>query len=109
MNSKALTVREVTQVIREAASGLRPLRKASSPWSATALVGVTTVDIDGWVITISREDEKLFRCGSCYSPDGRSYDFQSPLNQDTDPFVLLTPVELEQLKERLSDVKAGNH
>ncbi|MNJ28594.1 hypothetical protein D3C77_231360 [compost metagenome] len=102
MNSKALTVREVTQVIREAASGVRPLRKAGSQWSEAAMVGVTTVDIDGWVITISREDEKLFRCDSCYSPDGRSYDFQSPLNQNTDPFVFLTAVEIEQLKSRLN-------
>jgi len=61
-----------------------------------------TIDIEGWVITFSREGGDLIQCDSCFSPEGRSYDFQSPLNKDTDPLALLAPQELEQLQTRLT-------
>lgn len=105
MNQKVLTAREVYQVLREAASGTRPLRQIGAKVFDTPHSGVMTIDIEGWVITLSRCREKISHCDSCFSPDGRYYDFQSPLNQDTDPAALLIPHELEQLEAKLSAVE----
>ncbi|WP_430962759.1 DUF7693 family protein [Pseudomonas juntendi] len=102
MNQKALTAREVSQVLREAALGDRPFRRVGHQMSELATAGMFTIDIEGWVITFSIDIEQLVQCYSCFSPDGRSYDFQSPLNKDTDPIALLMPLELEQLEALLS-------
>lgn len=58
-----------------------------------------TVDVDGWVITLFNDCGTLDYCDSCYSPDGREYEFSS--RDASDPIELLTLAEHRQLEELL--------
>lgn len=107
MNHKALTAREVSEVLRDAASGRRSIRRVGNQMSKAASARVSTIDIDGWVITFSRRE--FIQCGSCFSPGGRSYDFQSALNRGTDPLALLSPHEFEHLALQLNAAGATGH
>ena len=102
MDSKVLTSREVYGVIRGAASGMIAMRRVSPMAWGEIHHGMMTIDADGWVITFHNHCDSLDYCDSCYSPDGRAYDYSSPLNQGTDPVQLLSSTERHDLESRLS-------
>lgn len=102
MDSKVLTSREVYGVMRGAASGTIAMRRVSPMSWGEIHRGMMTIDVDGWVITFYNDCDTLDYCDSCYSPDGRSYDYSSPLNLGTDPVQLLSSIERHNLEDRLS-------
>ncbi|RON57882.1 DUF7693 family protein [Pseudomonas frederiksbergensis] len=86
----ALTAREVCQVLRDAALGIRPLQR----------LDLVRIEIEGWRLTLDLDGERLRHCQSCQSPDGREGFFESWQRYGTDPVSLLSTWELAQV-ERL--------
>lgn len=97
-----LTTREVYQILREAAAEARPTRRVTKAAWDEIYCGLMTVDVDGWVITLYNDCGSLDYCDSCYSPDGRKYDFSS--RDVSDPIELLSPSEHRQLEELLRHI-----
>ena len=98
-DKEMLTTREVYQILRDASmSGRAKRRVTTTSWDAI-YCGLMTVDVDGWVITLFNDCGSLDYCDSCYSPDGRKYDFSS--RDAFDPAELLAPEEHRQIEELL--------
>ncbi|UVL58648.1 hypothetical protein [Pseudomonas sp. B21-035] len=91
----ALSAREVCQQLRDAALGLRPLRR----------VGVE-IDIDGWRLHLDFDGSHLHHCLACRSSDGREGTLDS-WQWGTDPVSLLSTWELAQV-ERLLRLQTAN-
>ncbi|WP_433735970.1 DUF7693 family protein [Pseudomonas putida] len=90
-----LTAREVYQTIRDAALGLRPLKRLTvHTESAPAMV-----DIEGWRLTLDVEGSHLRHCLHGLSPDGRAFD--GGQRYGTDPVSLLSTWELAQIERLL--------
>lgn len=94
-----LTVREVYQVLRDASVASRSMRRITTTSWDEIYCGLMTVDVDGWVITLFNGCGTLDYCDSCFSPEGRKYDFSS--RDAFDPVELLAPEEHRQLEEML--------
>ena len=101
-DEKKLTAREVYQVLREAAAATRPTRRITKAAWDEIYCGLMTVDVDGWVITLYNDCSELDYCDSCYSPDGRKYDFSS--RNALDPVELLSTDEHRQLEDLLRNI-----
>lgn len=97
-----LTAREVYQILREAAAEVRPTRRISKTGWDEIYFGLMTVDVDGWVITLYNDCGSLDYCDSCYSPDGRKYDFSS--RDVSDPLEILSSGEHLLLEELLRHI-----
>jgi hypothetical protein len=91
-----LTAREICQILREASMASRAMRRITSASWNEIYCGLMTVDVDGWVITLFNDCGTLDYCDSCYSPDGREYEFSS--RDASDPIELLTSAEHRQLE-----------
>jgi len=87
MDTKMLTVREVYQVLRDASVASRSMRRITTTSWDEIYCGLMTVDVDGWVITLFNDCGALDYCDSCFSPEGRKYDFSS--RDAFDPVELL--------------------
>ena len=94
--------REISQILREAAAETRPTRRITKAAWEDIYCGLMSVDVDGWVITLYNDCGSLDYCDSCYSPDGRKYDFSS--RDVSDPIELLSPGEHRQLEELLRQI-----
>ncbi|MGJ7516732.1 DUF7693 family protein [Pseudomonas baetica] len=91
-----LTAREVYQTLRDAALGVRPLKRlAEQPDS-----GPVRIEIDGWRLTLDVDDIHLRHCVHCLSPDGRAFD--GGQRYGTDPVSLLSTWELAQIERLLA-------
>jgi hypothetical protein len=97
-----LTARAVYKILRDAAMGTRSMRRITSTSWDEIYFGLMTVDVDGWVITLFNDCSDLDYCDSCYSPDGRKYDFSS--RDVSDPIEFLSPSEHRQLEELLRQI-----
>lgn len=96
-----LTAREVYQILRDASMVSRSMRRITkTSWDET-YCGLMTVDVDGRVITLFNDCGTLDYCDSCYSPDGRKYDFISTDPHALDPVEFLGPDEHRRLEEML--------
>ncbi|CAM3781435.1 hypothetical protein ABE525_12405 [Pseudomonas wadenswilerensis] len=90
----ALSAREVCQQLRDAALGVRPLRRVG-----------TEVDIDGWRLSLDFDGTHLHHCLKCCSSDGR----EGTLDRwqwGTDPVSLLSTWELAQVERLLRGATA---
>lgn len=94
----ALTAREVCQLLRDAALGVRPLQRLDPPGTSEQM----KIDIDGWRVTLDLDGQRLRHCQSCQSPDGREGVFDSWQRYGTDPVSLLSTWELAQIERLLS-------
>lgn len=97
-----LTAREVYQVLRDSATASRTMRRVTEASWNDIYCGLMTVEVDGWVITFFNDAGDLDYCDSCYSPDGRKYDFSS--NDALDPVELLTTDEHRKLEDLLRNI-----
>jgi len=97
-----LTAREISQILREAAAATRLTRRITKVGWDEIYCGLMTVDVDGWVITLYNDCGSLDYCDSCYSPDGRKFDFSS--RDVSDPIELLSPGEHLLLEELLRHI-----
>ncbi|WP_256364988.1 MULTISPECIES: hypothetical protein [Pseudomonas] len=99
MDTRLLTAQEVHQVLRDVTVGSRSMRRITEITWNEIYCGLMTVEVDRWVITFFEDCGELDYCDSCYSPDGRKYDFSS--RDAIDPVELLLPDEHRQLEELL--------
>ncbi|WP_213940429.1 hypothetical protein [Pseudomonas sp. dw_612] len=90
----ALSAREVCQLLRDVALGIRPLQR----------LGPGQIDIEGWRLTLDLDGKHVRHCQHCQSPDGREGAFESWQRFGTDPVSLLSTWELAQIERLLSDV-----
>jgi hypothetical protein len=97
-----LTVREVYEILLDASRASRSIRRITKASWDEIYSGLMTIDVDGWVITFFNDCNTLDYCDSCYSPDGRKYDFSS--RDALDPVALLSPDEHHQLEELLRHI-----
>ncbi|MGF6110239.1 hypothetical protein HKK52_00235 [Pseudomonas sp. ADAK2] len=94
----ALTAREVCQLLRDAALGIRALQCLDQPCAS----GHVTVDIEGWRLTLDFDGNHLRHCQSCRAPDGREGAFDTWQRYGTDPVSLLSTWELAQIERLLA-------
>lgn len=98
-DKKMLTAREVYVVLRDASMISSSMRRITNASWDEIYCGLMTVKVDDWVITLYNDCGELDYCDSCYSPDGRMYEFSS--RDASDPIELLTSAEHRQLEELL--------
>jgi hypothetical protein len=103
-DKEMLTAREVCQILRDASLASRAMRRVTSTSWNEIYCGLMTVDVDGWVITLFNDCGALDYCDSCYSPDGRTYEFSSTGMHAADPVELLRPDEHLRLEEILQSI-----
>jgi hypothetical protein len=89
-----LTAREIYQQLRDAALGLRPLRRLDGQ------AGPVLIDIEGWRLSLDVDHLHLRHCLHCQSPDGRAFDGGQRFG--TDPVSLLSTWELAQIERMLA-------
>ncbi|VVN49518.1 hypothetical protein PS862_03122 [Pseudomonas fluorescens] len=97
----ALTARDVYQVLRDAALGIRPMQRLGDQPGT----GLVQVDIEGWRLTLDVDGNHLRHCQRCQSPDGREGVFDSW--QRTDPVSLLSTWELAQIERLLTELNTA--
>lgn len=103
-----LTAREVYQLLKDLALGVRQLRAVS-----TTVDGALSVDIDGWQLLLGLDGQGLDHCTKCRAEDGRvATQIDAWPRFGTDPVSFLSVWErarLEQLfsRQRLSDAETA--
>lgn len=102
MQVKMLTAHEVYQILRDTSRGTRSMRRITKTGWDEIYCGLMTVDVGGWEITLFTDCGDLDYCDSCFSPDGRKYDFSA--KDAFDPVGLLSPDEHRQLEELLRHI-----
>lgn len=100
-----LTAREVYQVLKDLALGVRHLRSVR----IHADGGSLTADIDGWALTLGFDGNSLDHCQSCVADDGRLATQQAWPRYGTDPVSLLSVWERAQLERVLPGPVARSH
>ena len=98
-----LTAREVYQVLKDLALGVRHLRSVR----IHADGGSLTADIDGWALTLGLDGNSLDHCQSCVADDGRLATQQAWPRYGTDPVSLLSVWERAQLERVLPGQAMG--
>lgn len=101
MSPEPLLAREVYQILRDIALGVRTMRRLGNLSWPEIYCGLMAVEVDGWVVTFYNDCDTLDYCDSCYSPDGRAYIFDSFERYGTDPVELLSTWEFTQLEQLL--------
>jgi len=93
----SLAPREVYQILRDIALGIRDLQRVSEPRWAEMACGSMTVQADRWMLTLCNEEGSLDHCIHCSSPDGRAYQFDTHHPYGTNPVSLMSTWEHAQL------------
>lgn len=104
MATPFLTSREVYQILRDIALGVRVLLPLNEPGWASMACGSITVEADGWLLTLSTDQGVLDHCISCSSPDGRAYQFDTRQPYGSNPVALMSTWEHAQLLRLLGEV-----
>lgn len=88
--------REVAQVLRDIALGVREMHRAGlGPW------GELRVVVDDWVLELACDSDGLSHCQHCTAPDGRVGATEHWQRYGTGPVNLLSTWELQQLNRLL--------
>lgn len=96
-----LNAREVYQQLRDAALGIRPLRRLDEPVGP----GQVHIDVEGWHLTLYVDGNHLRHCLRCQSPNGREGEFDGWQRFGTDPVSLLSTWELAQVEQLLFETQ----
>jgi hypothetical protein len=99
-----LSAREVYQVLRDVALGIRMMTRLTLKSWAEVHVGQIVVDVGGWVITLVNNCDCLDYCDACAAPDGRTGSFESWNRFGTDPTSFLSAWEREQLERLVAEL-----
>jgi len=94
-----LTNREVYQVLKDTALGVRFAQAEPAP---STDAGLLSVDIEGWKLTLYRERGHLLHCAACQAPDGRACTLENWHRFGTNPVDLLSQWERAQLEQMLA-------
>lgn len=97
-----LTAREVCQVLRDIALGLRVMRRGDALPMSGLSSECTWVQADGWTLALCTAEGELISCSACQSPDGRCGSEATWQRYGTDPVHLLSTWELGQVRRLLS-------
>ncbi len=97
VTTPSLATREVYQILRDIALGIRNLQRVSEPSWTEIACGSMTVQADGWILTLRNEAGALDHLISCFSPDGRVYALNTHHHYGTDPVALMSTWEHAQL------------
>ncbi|MEK1941601.1 MAG: hypothetical protein AAAB16_14625 [Pseudomonas sp.] len=97
MPNTALSAREVYQLLKDIALGVRLARRAADKRRC----GGISILVDGWRLTLFKEDGQLDHCAECVAPDGRVSSIDSWHRHGTDPIQLLSRWEREELERLL--------
>lgn len=101
LNSKTLTPREAYQILRDIAQGIRPMRRIGEQRWPDIQSGLMTVEVDGWVFTLHKEDQALAHCERCYDPDGAAYIYDAAHPYGTNPVEFMSQWEMQQVQRML--------
>lgn len=96
-----LTAREVCQVLRDIALGLRVMRRSDAPPISGLSSECTWVQADGWTLALCTAEGELISCPACQSSDGRCGSEETWQRYGTDPVHLLSTWELGQVRRLL--------
>lgn len=99
-----LFAREVYQVLRDVALGIRTLNRISSQSWTEVYAGLVVFEADGWIITLFNDCDSLDYCDACNAPDGRSGSFENWNRFGTDPVSFLSAWERGQLEALISKI-----
>lgn len=94
----ALPPREVYQQLRDAALGVRPITRLETALPS----GQVQIDIEGWLLVLDFEGNRLHHCEHCQHPDGRHGSPDTWQRYGTDPVSLLSTWEMAQIERLLS-------
>lgn len=92
-----LLPREVYQQLRDAAMGVRALRRLDQHQANEQV----WVDIEGWQLLLDFEGNRLHHCEHCKHPDGRQGSLDTWQRYGTDPVSLLSTWEMAQIERLL--------
>lgn len=101
VNSKTLTPREAYQILRDIAQGIRPMRRIGEQRWLEIQSGLMTVEVDGWVFTLHKEEDALAHCERCYDPDGAAYIYDAAHPYGTNPVEFMSQWEMQQVQRML--------
>ncbi|BAP43311.1 hypothetical protein NJC40_20735 [Pseudomonas sp. 21LCFQ02] len=96
-----LSAREVYQVLKDVAQGVRQLVVLSV--CKTDLLTIRA-EIDGWQLTLRNEEGSPLCCEYCMAPDGREGSLQHWHRCGTDPAAFLSGWEHSQLERALKNL-----
>ena len=104
--SPGLTAREVYQVLKDLALGVRTVRLTGVPDSTDAETWLIDVAIDDWQLRLVCVDTQLQRCERCRSPDARYAGLADWQRFGTDPVDFLSQWEQQQLTGLLTALRS---
>ncbi|MGY4493857.1 DUF7693 family protein [Pseudomonas sp. TE3610] len=91
-----LTVREVTQALREITFGRHAMVRADTQGTPQGTPGLLLIEVEGWRISLMHTGAALCHCTGAISPDGRQWTLAS--GDRYDPMALLSTWELATLQ-----------
>lgn len=99
--SEKLHAREVYQVLKDLALGLRRVHATRPQHWQELKTGAVQIDVDGYTLTLFKDAGALGYCAACEAADGRRADMYSWPGAGTDPLELLSVWERTQLEKLL--------
>lgn len=103
MPQSTLDAREVYQLLKDVALGVRQMSTGGTSWNEL-YCGNVLISIDGWKLTLYNDCGELDYCEACVSPDGRVGTFESWSRFGTDPVELLSQWEHSQVEAKLQEL-----
>ncbi|WP_338523682.1 hypothetical protein NUH87_28820 [Pseudomonas batumici] len=100
----ALTAREVYQVLKDVALGVRTLRRLSTQSWNEIHTGPMPVEVDGWTLTLFNDGDTLNYCDDATCPAGRVGTLDDWQRYGTNPVDLLSTWEHQQLQHTLANL-----
>lgn len=101
MTTQLLMPREAYQILRDIAQGIRLMRRIGEPAWRDIQAGLMTIEVDGWVFTLYKDDDALRHCDRCYNPDGAAYVFDANHPYGTNPVEFMSQWEMQQVERML--------
>lgn len=97
----SLSAREVYQLLKDIALGVRLMRRGTEQGWSQDHRGDVELAVDGWRLTLYNEFGHLDHCSACTSADGRQGAPEAWARFGTDPTQLLSQWERSQLEALL--------
>lgn len=97
--SSALSAREVYQLLKDIALGLRIMQVSALDRADSES---RQVHVEGWHLTLHINGNRLQRCEQCRAPDGRAASLEDWQRFGSNPVDLLSKWEHEQLERLLN-------
>jgi len=102
--ANSLTAREVYQVLKEVALGVRTLRRLSAQSWNEIHTGPMPVEVDSWTLTLFNDCDILDYCEDATCPAGRTGTLEDWQRYGTNPVDLLSAWEHRQLELMLANL-----